>query len=201
MTSFLPQKDVPLAPLTTLRVGGMAEYFASIDDEDQLLQACRWAKEQKQRITILAGGSNVLIADSGLAGLVLQINIKGREYRHNSSGSVMATFQAGEILDEVVSETVTRGLWGLENLSGIPGSVGATPIQNVGAYGVEVSDIIYSLRVLDTESLKISNWLASECEFAYRDSVFKKHKKGQTKKKKKKKTPKKKKKKPGQPNK
>lgn len=176
MGSFVPQQKVPLAPLTTLQVGGEAEYFASIDNEEQLLQACKWAKEYKQPVTIFSGGSNVLVSDAGLEGLVLQINTKGRKYQTNPSGSVMAAFQAGEILDEAISETVARGLWGLENLSGIPGSVGATPVQNVGAYGVEVADIIYSLRIFDTENFLIQDWLASECEFAYRDSIFKKNK-------------------------
>lgn len=173
MSHFIPDKNVSLKERTTLQVGGEAEYFFSADTKDSIQAALTWARENEQPVTILSGGSNVLVPDSGISGLVLHINTKGVSYTTAGDGFVTLTAQAGEVFDQVVQDTVSKGVWGLENLSAIPGSVGATPIQNVGAYGVEVKDLIKEVEVLDKQTGKVSVWSNQDCQFGYRDSYFK----------------------------
>ena len=166
------KEKVALAPFTTMGIGGNAEFFAEISQLPKLREAVLYAKEKSMPITILGGGSNVLIKDGMLQGLVLRIALSGVTYAEIGT-DVYVTAGAGVVLDELISETVTRGMWGLENLSAIPGYVGATPIQNVGAYGVEVSDLITSVVAYDTlrdEYVVLSN---RSCSFQYRDSLFK----------------------------
>lgn len=173
MTAWSPQSHVPLSQHTTLKVGGVASYFASVHTLEELQAAVAWARTRKQSVTVLGAGSNVLVSDEGIDGLVLQIALRGRTYAEPVAGTVRATFAAGEQLDSVIAETVERCLWGLENLSHIPGTIGATPIQNVGAYGVEVSDLIDTIDVFDTQTGTIEQWSAQQCAFGYRDSRFK----------------------------
>ncbi len=154
-----------LAPLTTLRLGGPAARVVEATTEGELAEAVRSAYEP---LLVLAGGSNVVISDDGFPGTVVRVLTRGVE-----RDGPRITVQAGEPWDELVADCVARGLQGFECLSGIPGSTGATPIQNVGAYGQEVSETVESVRVLDRASGRIEEMSAAECGFAYRTSVFK----------------------------
>ena len=166
------QKDIPLAPYTTLQVGGAAAYYVEVDTEADVAAISEYTKAEGVPLTILGGGSNVLVSDSGVSGVVMRMKLRGREYVP-ADDVVYATLAAGEEFDAVVAETVANGYWGLENLSHIPGLVGATPIQNVGAYGVEICDVVETVRVYDQEAGGFCSLTADECQFGYRDSLFK----------------------------
>lgn len=166
------RNDVPLAPLTTLGVGGCARYFARVESEQDLLQALAWATAHRVKVRILGGGSNVVIADAGVPELVIQLALRGIELVPAGSACVLSA-AAGEPWDDVVAVSVEHDLVGLECLSGIPGSVGATPVQNVGAYGQEVADTIDLVRVFDRQTETVRDLSPEECRFAYRDSYLK----------------------------
>ena len=163
-----PIEHIPLAPHCTLRIGGPARYLV----EAAVAEAVQWAAARKLPVRVLGGGSNLVIADEGVDGLVLKIGLRGVTV-HETAGAVEVTAAAGEPWDAFVRHTVERGWAGLECLSGIPGLVGATPIQNVGAYGQEVSDTLASVRALDRESGRVVTLAPSDCGFGYRDSLFK----------------------------
>lgn len=163
---------VPLAPHTTLHVGGVAEQFVSVTSRKELHAALAHASNEAMPVTILGGGSNVLISDDGVPGLVIKNEIHGITCKKQGT-VVYCTVGAGESWDAFVAHAVTHGWWGIENLSAIPGSVGATPIQNVGAYGVEVATVIESVEVFDQVTGTIQRLTPAECAFAYRDSLFK----------------------------
>jgi UDP-N-acetylmuramate dehydrogenase len=169
--SLTVRDDVPLAPLTTLELGGRARHLAEAADEPAIVEALSWASARGAPLFVLGGGSNVVIADAGFPGLVLRVTSRGRAYAF-AGAEVRLTAAAGEPWDELVADTVARGLAGLECLSGIPGLAGATPIQNVGAYGQEVADTIRSVRVFDRRDSKVLDLPPSECAFGYRDSAF-----------------------------
>lgn len=166
------EKNVALSPHTTLRVGGRAEYWAKAENEEEVAALAGFARQRRWPLHIIGAGSNVLVDDDGVKGLVIKIAIK-RIDAFETDDDVMITAGAGEILDDLIKFTVDRDWWGLENLSAIPGTVGATPVQNVGAYGVEVSDLIDRVRVFDIEENEYRELSAAECRFGYRDSVFK----------------------------
>lgn len=153
-------------------VGGAARYFARAESEADIRAALEWARERHLRTRILGGGSNVIAPDDGVEGLVLAIRNRGVEFAP-SPVLCRVTAAAGEPWDELVLQCIERGLAGLECLSGIPGRVGATPLQNVGAYGQEVKDSIVSVRAFDQKEWRFVELGAAECEFAYRDSRFK----------------------------
>ena len=166
------QTDVPLAPLTTLALGGPARFFARAESEQAVGEALRWARGRGVPVFVLGGGSNLVVADEGFEGLVLQVALPG--LRFGVAGDhVLVEAGAGKPWDVLVGEAVTRGLAGVECLAGIPGFVGATPIQNVGAYGQEVSETIRHVRVLDRRTLAASDLAPEACGFGYRDSAFK----------------------------
>jgi len=168
------QEGVLLAPLTTIQIGGAAQYFAEIQSEMELEEALRWASERRLALSILGGGSNLLVADQGVQGVTLLNRIQGmRSLGSNESGQVILEVGAGVIWDEFVAWTVRQDLQGLETLSGIPGSVGATPIQNVGAYGCEIAETVLEVRALDTITGAWRIFQKSELELAYRQSRFK----------------------------
>ncbi len=169
--------DVPLAPFTTLKVGGKARFLATVTSLVELQEAVQFAHETSLPLFVLGSGSNVLASDQGFAGLVLYVQLQGCEYTVTDT-EVSVWVAAGENLDRVVADSVARGFWGLENLSHIPGTVGATPIQNVGAYGVEVADLITAVEVFDCLTHTVRQLSREECQFAYRDSLFK-HLEGQ----------------------
>jgi UDP-N-acetylmuramate dehydrogenase len=169
---FAVATDVPLAPLTTLELGGPARFFVRAEDEATVAEALQWAKGRGLPVFVLGGGSNLVVADAGFDGLVLQVALPGLWFR-DEGGEVLVEAGAGQPWDALVGEAVGRGLAGVECLSGIPGFVGATPIQNVGAYGQEVGDSIRRVRVLDRSSLAVSELGPDDCGFGYRDSNFK----------------------------
>ncbi|HEX8736856.1 MAG TPA: UDP-N-acetylmuramate dehydrogenase [Pyrinomonadaceae bacterium] len=166
------EENVSLAPLTTLKIGGAARFFVSARSESEVVEAIRFARENSLEIFVLGGGSNVLISDKGFDGLVLQIALKGVSAFQEPDGTVYVKAQAGEDWDELVAFCVEKNLAGIECLSGIPGLVGGTPVQNVGAYGQEVSETIVSVRVFDRKNNELTELTNAGCGFAYRASIF-----------------------------
>jgi UDP-N-acetylmuramate dehydrogenase len=169
------QENVLLAPLTTLGVGGMARYFAEIKREDEVGQAAEFAKSRNLPLFVLGGGSNLVVADSGWPGLVLKIAIGGitaSKTTEAKGNAVLFSVGAGVDWDDFVAQAVVQNCAGIECLSGIPGSVGGTPVQNVGAYGQEVSDTIESVRAFDLKQDRIVLLPKPACGFRYRSSVF-----------------------------
>src|SRR5689334_22135656 len=171
--SLRPQ--VSLAPLTTLGVGGPARFFLDAGSEEQVDAALDWAAKHGISVTLLGGGSNVLVSDRGVDGLVMRVRVRGIK-EHELSGEpskVVCEVGAGEELDRVVLHAIESGYGGLECLSGIPGFVGATPIQNVGAYGQEIADTVVAVRVIERDTRKVEIFDSAACRFSYRNSVFK----------------------------
>lgn len=166
--------QVPLAPLSTLGVGGPAQYFSTATTEAEVVEALGWARERDLPVRVLGGGSNLVVDDRGVRGLVLHVAMRGVTRQATGTEASFVAL-AGEPWDDFVALTVDEGCQGLECLSGIPGRVGATPIQNVGAYGQEVSESIERVRVLDRHDLSITEVDADRCAFGYRDSMFKSH--------------------------
>ena len=166
------EAQVELAPLTTLRVGGRALHYVRVEHETELGEALTWAKQRALEVCVLGGGSNIVVADSGVSGLVIDMALRGIRSQHVGA-EVEIRAAAGEPWDEFVSAMVSRGYQGLECLSGIPGRVGATPIQNVGAYGQEVSETITQVVAFDTIRNTQRIFRGDECQFSYRDSWFK----------------------------
>lgn len=165
------EENRPLAPMTTLGIGGPARWFARIASESQLVETFTWAREQNLPVFVLGGGSNLVVADSGFDGLVLQLNLRGIT-RSFEDDLCLFRAAAGEPWDAFVSQTIAAECSGIECLAGIPGTVGGTPVQNVGAYGQEVAQTIRRVRVLDRQSLQFHEMEAAECGFAYRQSLF-----------------------------
>jgi UDP-N-acetylmuramate dehydrogenase len=165
------QENIELAQLTTLRVGGRARYFLCAQAIEDVQAAVAFADDKKLSLFVLGGGSNVLISDNGWPGLVLQIGISGIDHSHERE-TIRFVVGAGEEWDAFVALCVSRNCAGVECLSGIPGSVGATPVQNVGAYGQEVSQTIVSVLVFDLATKRVREMTAEDCEFGYRSSVF-----------------------------
>lgn len=162
------QENVPLAPLTTFKVGGPARWFVECASEAEVQEAVAHARQNDLPLLVLGGGSNLLIADEGWPGLVLRVSIKGIE----ETAQGFFRVGAGEDWDSFVAHAVRENFAGIECLSGIPGTVGGTPVQNVGAYGQEVSETIVYVRVLELATKAIIELNADECGFSYRTSVF-----------------------------
>ncbi|MEP6789077.1 MAG: FAD-binding protein, partial [Acidobacteriota bacterium] len=186
--NFELQENIPLAPLTTLGIGGNARYFVRVETEVQVADGVEFSHANKLPLFILGGGSNILVSDNGFDGLVLQIALKGiksSEFRVQSSEpctdvvprpgtltSELITAAAGEDWDDFVAHCVEHGLSGVECLSGIPGFVGGTPVQNVGAYGQQVAETIVSVRCFDRANRRFVTLSNADCGFSYRTSVF-----------------------------
>lgn len=162
-----------LSEYTTLQIGGVARSLVKVETEEELEDALQFAKQTAAHLLVLGEGSNVLCRDEGFEGLVIINKIKNYTVEHSEDGTVSLTVGAGENLDAVISRTVEENIWGLENLSSIPGSVGATPVQNVGAYGVEVSELITSVAAINIISGEKKMFSHQDCNFSYRDSFFK----------------------------
>ncbi len=162
------QENVALGPITTFKIGGPALFFVAVRTIDELRQALAFAKEKKLRTLILGGGSNVLIDDAGFSGVVIQIAFIGIEEKEGQ-----ISVGAGVSWDELVAFSIEKNLWGLENLSGIPGSVGGAIVGGIGAYGAAVGEALTSVEVFDTESESVVEMSAPLCRFGYRDSIFK----------------------------
>lgn len=164
-------RDVPLAPFTTLELGGRARLFLEVAREGELVEALRWAAAQGMPAALLGGGSNVVVDDEGFPGLVVRVATRGIEVAR-SAQEILLTAAAGEPWDEVVNLAVSEGWAGIECLSGIPGTVGATPIQNVGAYGQEVGQVLHSLCALDRSTWEVVTLPGGELQLGYRTSLL-----------------------------
>ena len=163
--------DAPLSERTTLRIGGPARQLVIAETELELVEAVRSADAKGEPVLVLGGGSNLVIADAGFDGVVVQVTTTGVELQRGDD--VRLTAQAGEDWDRLVAHAVAEGLVGIEALSGIPGRVGATPIQNVGAYGQDVAQTLASVRVYDRAAHEVRLMTPTQCRFSYRHSVFK----------------------------
>jgi len=164
--------NVPLAPLTTLRIGGPARYFAGFSGPESLRDALAWARDEALPVHVLGGGSNVIVADAGVDGLVLQPTDTRADWRADGE-HVEVTLGAAVDWDGFVAAAVTRGCAGVECLSGIPGMCGAAPIQNIGAYGQELAEVFVAATVFDRRRAQVDRWDLADCGFGYRDSAFK----------------------------
>jgi UDP-N-acetylmuramate dehydrogenase len=169
---FIIRENVPLADKTTFRIGGAARFFVAARSERDIVEAIHLAEKNDWEIFVLGGGSNVLIADEGFDGLVLQTALKGISVLPENGENVLVTAQAGEDWDDFVRFSVAENLAGVECLSGIPGLVGGTPVQNVGAYGQEVAESIVAVRAFDRKNKKFVDLTNRECGFSYRKSIF-----------------------------
>jgi UDP-N-acetylmuramate dehydrogenase len=170
--SFTIEEYVPLAPLTTLGLGGPARFFVRARDPAQVAPALRWAAERDLPTFILGEGSNLVVGDAGFSGVVVQPAAGGQTWTE-TEGGFSVHVAAGEPWDDVVAESVRRGVAGIECLSGIPGHTGAAPVQNIGAYGHEVAEVVDAVEVLDRSSLDVATLEVGSCGFGYRDSIFK----------------------------
>ncbi|MCH7730003.1 UDP-N-acetylmuramate dehydrogenase [Patescibacteria group bacterium] len=175
MAKFKLRTNVPLKSLTTFQVGGSARYLAEVEDEDQLIEAVNFTKEKRLGIFVLGGGSDILMSDEGFDGLVIRYKDKSIEFDYKNK-HVLVTAAAGVIWDDLVASCVKKGLQGIECMSGIPGTVGASPIQNIGAYGQELKDGFVRLSAFDFKDKRFVTFDKRKCEFSYRESVFKKKK-------------------------
>ncbi|WP_235926692.1 UDP-N-acetylmuramate dehydrogenase [Actinokineospora pegani] len=168
-----PRSDVPLSGYTTLRLGGPASAFATATTSDEVVEAVRAADAADARLLVLGGGSNLVIGDAGFDGTVVHLANRGTRVEPDDDGRVLLTVEAGEDWDQVVAGAVEAGLGGIECLSGIPGLVGATPVQNVGAYGVEISQVLQSVDIYDRTTGEVRTLTADELGLGYRTSVLK----------------------------
>ncbi|HSE61404.1 MAG TPA: UDP-N-acetylmuramate dehydrogenase [Candidatus Saccharimonadales bacterium] len=167
------QSDVSLKAYSTMRLGGNAAYLAHIHTEDELKEAIAWAQGKKLPVVMIGGGSNILWNDAGFPGLVLVNEIKGYREEQLNDTHYRLTIGAGEIWDDIVARTAEHGLSGIENLSLIPGTAGATPVQNVGAYSQEIANTLVEVHAYDAQSNRMVTIPKEECELTYRSSRFK----------------------------
>ena len=164
-------EQISLAPYTAFGIGGPARWFVEASTEDEVLEAVNFARQSNAPLFVLGGGSNLLVSDTGFPGIVLRIALRGVE-QQEAGGTVGFSVAAGEDWDVFVSNAVSQNCAGIECLAGIPGTVGGTPVQNVGAYGQEVSETIRLVRALDLQRMQFANLSANDCGFAYRRSIF-----------------------------
>ena len=168
---MLIQENVPLAPLTTIKVGGPARYFVEARTIAEVSEAVNFSRSRNLPLFVLGGGSNLVISDNGWPGLVLKVGI-GRIEEREANGQTLFEVGAGEEWDKFVAFAVARNCAGIECLSGIPGSVGGTPVQNVGAYGQEVAETIESVLAFDLRDHQVRELCNEACGFSYRMSIF-----------------------------
>ncbi len=171
-SGLVVQETVSLEPMNTLRVEVTARYYTQVSSLDQLRQALTWARERGLEALILGGGSNLVFADD-VDALVIHMAIDGCHWAEAANGEATLVLGAGECWHEAVLYAAAAGYRGIENLALIPGTAGAAPIQNIGAYGVELSDTLVRVTALDTESQDVVTLSNDACEFGYRDSLFK----------------------------
>lgn len=167
-----PMEHVELAELNTLRVAAVARFYLEVRDAEELSEALAWAERQELRTLILGGGSN-LVFDGDFDGLVVRMAVRGRRWEQASDQDATLVLGAGENWHEAVLYAACAGYRGIENLALIPGTAGAAPVQNIGAYGVELCDTLVSVTALDRKAGKVITLEREACEFAYRDSLFK----------------------------
>lgn len=171
-------KDIPLKNYLTMKIGGNAAYMVEVRTKEEIASICQQAKAKNIPIFVLGGGSNVIAKDSGFQGLVIRIRIPGFEVVSDDPGSTTIRIGAGEDWDSVVKRSVDMNLSGIEAMSSIPGTTGATPVQNVGAYGQEIADTLVELSAYDTKEDRFVKLQNSDCKFSYRDSIFRSTEKG-----------------------
>src|SRR3989338_3026111 len=171
------KENYPLKNLTSFKIGGPARYFIEITEKKELPEVFKFANEKKLAVLRLGGGSNMLVSDAGFDGVVVRVSNKGINVEANEDEAKL-TAAAGEVWDEVVEQAVAAGWWGIENLSLIPGLAGSAPVQNIGAYGQELSSTLDSVEVYDQDTNEIKTMNQDECGFGYRQSVFNSHEKG-----------------------
>ncbi|MFA5109602.1 MAG: UDP-N-acetylmuramate dehydrogenase [Patescibacteria group bacterium] len=171
------EKNKDLTPYTTLKIGAPAEFFAVVRNRAELKEAIAWAKAKHQPIWVLGGGSNILISRK-IKGLVIKNEIRGMSVIKRTKTSALVEALSGESWTRFVNFTLDNKLYGLENLFLIYGTVGGAPIQNIGAYGVELKDVFYNLLAIDLKTGREKIFSAVDCQFGYRDSIFKNRLKG-----------------------
>jgi len=164
--------NIPLKNFTTMKLGGNARFMTNIQSLKEVINICNKAKQESLSIFILGGGSNIIATDKGFNGIVLHMTIPGFEVIADDINSTTIKVGAGEIWDSVVKRAVDMKLSGIEAMSAIPGTAGAAPVQNVGAYGQEIADTLQSLEAYDKQDEKIVTLQNSDCKFSYRDSIF-----------------------------
>lgn len=167
------RENILLSDYTTIKLGGKAKYFIKCDSEEEIIEAVRFANEENMKIQVLGGGSNIIFSDDGFNGIVLKVEIKGITIQDGDKEKIILKTGAGENWDEFVKFCVEKNYTGIECLAGIPGSIGATPIQNVGAYGQEVKDTIQSVKVIDKKTFETKIFSNKDCRFGYRESRYK----------------------------
>ena len=170
--------NISLKQYTTMKLGGEARYMATADSPGDVVSLYRNARKENLPIFVLGGGSNVITHDEVFEGIVLLNKIKGFEVISETDETTDVKIGAGEVWDEVVEKTIGLGLQGVEAMSGIPGTAGAAPVQNVGAYGQEIADTLISLEAYDSKTDTIVTISADECDFSYRNSIFRDKEKG-----------------------
>lgn len=178
------ERNIPLAPLTSFKIGGVADYFCRVQNEEELRGTLAFARERSLLLCVLGGGTNVLVSDAGFRGLVVKVEMRGiflqnpplcspSFIKEGVGGGFLVVASAGEPWDSLVLYAVENGLWGIENLSGIPGTVGAAPVQNIGAYGTELKNVLEWVEAIDVRTDEARKFLNDECRLGYRDSIFK----------------------------
>jgi UDP-N-acetylmuramate dehydrogenase len=167
------QQNIPLSQHSTMRLGGAAAYYTEVNDRHELTEVLGWADQYKLPVIMIGSGSNIIWKDEGFPGLVIVNKIMGFEEQFEDQENYYVTVGAGENWDSVVARVVDKGMTGIEGLSLIPGTAGATPIQNVGAYGQEISNTLMSVQAYDTQTKQLVNIQGSDCGFSYRNSRFK----------------------------
>jgi UDP-N-acetylmuramate dehydrogenase len=166
------QTNVPLKDYSTMRLGGTAEALTTVTSKSELTEAVAWAEDHRKSHLVLGGGSNIIFSN-GYPGLVIVNGIRGFDVLHDDDDSTTVRIGAGEPWDDVVARTVNMNLSGIEKLSAIPGTAGATPVQNVGAYGGEIADTLVEVGVYNTEVHQFATMSKADCKFGYRTSIFK----------------------------
>ena len=166
------QEFIPLAPYTTFRIGGPARFFCEVKDEGEIAEAVSFAQERNLSLFVLGGGSNLLVSDAGFDGVVMRVGVPVSKRERRVQESVLLEVGAGENWNDVVLYAVDHGYAGIECLAGIPGDVGGTPVQNVGAYGQEVAETIVQVRAYDLSTLTFVDLDHEACRFGYRRSLF-----------------------------
>lgn len=170
--------NVPLSGYSTMRLGGLAKHLTEVSNRNEIVEAVNWADERKLPHIMIGSGSNIVWSDKGFPGLVIVNKISGYELFEEDAENAYLTVGAGENWDSVVQRSVTAGWHGIESLSLIPGSSGATPVQNVGAYGAEIAEVLVSIEAYDKQQKKFITIPNADCGFGYRTSRFKTSDKG-----------------------
>ena len=170
------KENIKISELTTFRTGGNARFFCEVLDDNEILEAINFAKEKSIKFLFLGNGSNLVFSDNDFDGLIIKISTKGIQKEFDDYDFSIVSASAGEKFDDLIDFALKNNLYGIENLWNIPGTVGASVVQNIGAYGVEVKDFLFSVDVIDINTSKKISLKNTKCEFGYRESVFKKNK-------------------------